>query len=69
MRHVKRLGAEIPDELGGLRLDRVLARVFPDYSRNKLQAWILKGRVHVDGKRMRAKDRVDGGNGSRWIRR
>ena len=55
------LRAEIPGELGGLRLDRVLARLFPEYSRNKLQTWILKGRVQVDGKQLRAKDCVDGG--------
>ena len=64
MGQLRILRAEIPDELGGLRLDRVLARIFPDYSRNKLQAWIVKGRVHVDGKRMRAKDRVYGGE---WV--
>ncbi len=58
------LRVEIPGELGGFRLDQVLARLFPEYSRNKLQAWILKGRVQVDGKQLRSKDCVDGGE---WV--
>ncbi|WP_321953053.1 RluA family pseudouridine synthase [Paraburkholderia bannensis] len=42
--------AEVPDELAGERLDKVLARVFPEFSRNRLQGWIEAQRVHVDGK-------------------
>ncbi|MBB3259731.1 23S rRNA pseudouridine1911/1915/1917 synthase [Paraburkholderia bannensis] len=42
--------AEVPDELAGERLDKVLARVFPEFSRNRLQGWIEAQRVLVDGK-------------------
>jgi 23S rRNA pseudouridine1911/1915/1917 synthase len=37
----------VPRELAGLRLDRALARMFPQYSRNRLQAWLKSGHVKV----------------------
>ena len=40
----------VPDELAGERLDKVMARLFPEFSRNRLQSWIEAQRVHVDGK-------------------
>ncbi|BBO59970.1 RluA family pseudouridine synthase [Mycoavidus sp. B2-EB] len=43
------LMAQIPAALAGERLDKVLARLFPDYSRNRLQSWIEAGRVKVNG--------------------
>jgi 23S rRNA pseudouridine1911/1915/1917 synthase len=39
----------VPDELAGERLDKVLAKVFPEFSRNRLQSWIEAERVRVDG--------------------
>ncbi|CAM2150859.1 RluA family pseudouridine synthase [Paraburkholderia tropica] len=42
--------ADVPDELAGERLDKVLAKVFPEFSRNRLQSWIEAQRVLVDGK-------------------
>ncbi len=51
----------IPDELAGMRLDQCLAEVFPDYSRSKLQIWIKAGRVTVNQKLLKAKDKIDGG--------
>ncbi len=30
----------VPDELAGERLDKVLAKLFPEFSRNRLQSWI-----------------------------
>ena len=51
----------VPDALAGLRLDKVLAELFPDYSRSRLQAWLSDGAILVDGGSRRAKDRVDGG--------
>ena len=51
----------IPDELAGLRLDQALAQMFPDYSRNRLKAWLVAGAVLVDGEKRRPKDRIDGG--------
>ncbi|MFM0644441.1 RluA family pseudouridine synthase [Paraburkholderia bryophila] len=40
----------VPDEMAGDRLDKVLARVFPEFSRNRLQSWIEAERVRIDGK-------------------
>ncbi len=51
----------LPQELAGLRLDQALARALPQYSRGRLQAWIEAGAVGVDGRRLRAKDKVLGG--------
>jgi len=52
---------QIPDEMAGQRLDQALARMFPDYSRSRLKAWLLDGSVLVDGARWRPRDRVLGG--------
>jgi len=51
----------LPQELGGLRLDQALARALPQYSRARLQGWIEAGAVEIDGRRLRAKDKVLGG--------
>lgn len=51
----------VPDSMAGLRLDQALAKMFPDYSRSRLKAWVLEGNVLVDGETMRPRDRVDGG--------
>ena len=58
------LTAKVPDELVGMRLDQVLVKLFPDYSRSKLKTWIVAGRVQVDGLSLKPKDRLDGGE---WI--
>jgi len=41
--------AVLPEALAGLRLDVALAKMFPQYSRSRLQAWLKAGRVRVDG--------------------
>src|SRR5258706_971828 len=41
------LSAAVPAALGGLRLDQALAKMFPQYSRNRLQAWLKSGHVTV----------------------
>jgi 23S rRNA pseudouridine1911/1915/1917 synthase len=43
------LRCEAPPEYAGERLDKALARLFPAYSRARLQNWIEGGRVFVDG--------------------
>jgi 23S rRNA pseudouridine1911/1915/1917 synthase len=43
------LTAEVPIELGGKRLDQILAQMFPDYSRSRIKNWILDNMVTVDG--------------------
>ncbi|MDH4124455.1 MAG: 23S rRNA pseudouridine(1911/1915/1917) synthase RluD [Gammaproteobacteria bacterium] len=51
----------IPAQMAGKRLDQALARMFPEYSRSRLKAWLLSGAVTVDGKSPRPSDAVDGG--------
>jgi 23S rRNA pseudouridine1911/1915/1917 synthase len=55
------LATIIPENLHGTRLDQALAILFPDYSRARLQTWIRDGKVMVDEKRLRAKDKVQTG--------
>ncbi len=55
------LQAEIPHEWMGQRLDQVLVRLFPDYSRSRLQTWLKQGQIRVNGEIRRAKDKVTGG--------
>ena len=43
------LTADLPEGLAGQRLDKVLAPLFPDLSRARLQALIGEGRLTLDG--------------------
>jgi 23S rRNA pseudouridine1911/1915/1917 synthase len=45
----------------GHRLDQALAELLPEFSRTRLQAWIDAGRVSLDGRPCRCRDRVWGG--------
>jgi 23S rRNA pseudouridine1911/1915/1917 synthase len=58
--HIK-IDAIISDEMAGIRLDQALAQLFPDYSRSRLQSWIKSQQVTVDGKVLKAKDKVSAG--------
>jgi len=51
----------VPSELAGLRLDRALAKMFPEYSRSRIKSWIVSGHVFVDGESLRPRDGVSGG--------
>jgi 23S rRNA pseudouridine1911/1915/1917 synthase len=51
----------LPPESAGLRFDQALARALPQYSRARLKTWIESGAVQVDGRPLRGKDRVLGG--------
>jgi 23S rRNA pseudouridine1911/1915/1917 synthase len=55
------MSAEVPRALGGQRLDQALARMFPQYSRSRLQAWLAAGHIRVDGARAEARRAVRGG--------
>jgi 23S rRNA pseudouridine1911/1915/1917 synthase len=57
----KALHARVSDALAGLRLDQALARLFPDYSRSRLQSWVKSARVTVDGVPAQPRDKVWGG--------
>ena len=52
------LSAEVPVEMDNERLDQIAAKLFPDYSRSRLQTWIKKGDLLVDGEQLRTRDKV-----------
>lgn len=49
---------EVPPALAGERLDKALAQLFPEFSRNRLQSWIDAQRVRVDGEPARVRQPV-----------
>ncbi|SEL41147.1 23S rRNA pseudouridine(1911/1915/1917) synthase RluD [Nitrosovibrio tenuis] len=51
----------IPQHYAGMRLDQVLAKLLPDWSRSSLQRWILDKRISVEGREAVAKQRMWGG--------
>ena len=53
--------AEVPEAMGGRRLDQVLAELFPEFSRSRLQLWVKSGQVTVDGAVLRPRDKLIGG--------
>jgi len=59
--NTQRLAAVVPADAAGQRLDQVLAALFPDFSRTRLQQWLRAGHVRVDGRSLRARDKVWGG--------
>ena len=56
------LHAEVPDELAGKRLDQVLAELFTDYSRSRLQKWVKSGNVTLNGTPGTVKEKVAAGD-------
>lgn len=55
------LEGRVPTDMTGKRLDQILAQLFPDYSRSRLTAWIKEGAVRVDGKQVRPREKLFGG--------
>lgn len=58
--HIKET-ATIPEDLVGKRFDQAAARVFPDYSRARLQQWIRQGMLTIDGQQVKPTYRIRGG--------
>ncbi len=52
---------KLDDDVCGDRLDKVIARLIPQFSRSRLQQWIASGDVTVDGVASRNKMTVLGG--------
>lgn len=52
------ISASVASEQHGDRLDQVAAQLFPEYSRSRLQGWIKKGELLVDGQQLRPRDKV-----------
>lgn len=55
------LTASVPTELSGQRLDVIAAQLFPDYSRERLKAWIKNGDLRVDDRSVKANAKMLGG--------
>ena len=53
--------ARVPDSAAGRRFDAVLAELFPEFSRSRLAAWIRDGDALLDGRAVRPRDPVRGG--------
>jgi len=53
--------ATIPESAAGRRFDAVLAELFPEYSRSRLAEWIKSGDALLDGRTVRPRDPVRGG--------
>ncbi|MEE4377556.1 MAG: 23S rRNA pseudouridine(1911/1915/1917) synthase RluD [Candidatus Competibacteraceae bacterium] len=58
---IEQVSCRIPINCAGMRLDQVLAELLPDFSRSRLQHWIRSGDLQIDGRRVRPRDRVLGG--------
>ena len=56
---------EVPSLPGGERLDAVLARLLPQYSRSRIAGWIRAGDVQLQGRAARPSEKVFGGEGVR----
>lgn len=54
--------ATVPAELAGRRLDQALAALFDDYSRTLLSGWIREGRVRLNGRACKPREKVAGGD-------
>tara|TARA_B100000900_G_scaffold157900_1_gene134165 strand:+ start:4017 stop:4988 length:972 start_codon:yes stop_codon:yes gene_type:complete len=52
------LEARVPIQCHGMRLDQVAAELFPDYSRNRLATWIKEGRLTVDGRTVKPREKA-----------
>jgi 23S rRNA pseudouridine1911/1915/1917 synthase len=51
----------VPIELAGQRVDQALAAMFPEFSRSRLAGWVKSGAVLLDGRAVRPKEPVRGG--------
>ena len=51
----------MPQELSGLRIDAAIHKIFPEYSRGRIQAWIRDGHIKVDGQSLAPKKKIIGG--------
>ncbi len=51
----------VPDAASGRRFDAVVAELFPEFSRSRLSLWIKSGDLLLDGRTVRGRELVRGG--------
>ncbi len=56
---------EIPEDAYGQRLDQVVAKLLPEFSRSRLQQWIKQGKILLNGEECKSKTKVLGGEALR----
>lgn len=52
----------VTESLAGLRLDQAAARLFPDFSRSRLQFWIKNGNLTVNSRNLKQRERLRAGD-------
>ena len=58
------LKVQVTDDQAGHRIDQVAARLFPDYSRARLQSWMKTGELTVNGERCKPREPASAGS---WL--
>ncbi|WP_434778873.1 23S rRNA pseudouridine(1911/1915/1917) synthase RluD [Neisseria sp. Ec49-e6-T10] len=58
--HTQKYKFIVPIELAGMRLDAILAKLMPDYSRSRLTSWLKEGFVWVNNQHCAAKTKLIG---------
>ena len=48
----------VPDDLYGQRIDVILAKLIPHYSRAQLSAWLKQGLITVNGQHLKPKEKI-----------
>ncbi len=61
MSNSQKISSQIPEDYEGLRLDKALSLLFPDYSRSTIQKWLKTALVSVDDEILPQKQKVQGG--------
>lgn len=52
---------KVPDSMAGQRVDQIASKLFDEYSRSRIQGWIKSGELTVDGKTLKPKEKLWGG--------
>ena len=51
----------VSSEYHGQRVDVVLAQLFPQFSRSQLSLWLKEGRITLNNRQYKPKDKLHGG--------
>ncbi|GAA3941957.1 23S rRNA pseudouridine(1911/1915/1917) synthase RluD [Litoribacillus peritrichatus] len=51
----------VPEDMSGMRVDQIASKLFSEYSRVRLQGWIKSGELTIDGKTLKPKEKLWGG--------